>query len=144
MIATMLALQVLVGASTMAQIRHAQAQEMQPGQWHIVTQGSTVVNGQKTDLPENEMDSCVSPDQAKQASDLTRQPQEDGCKTELLWRGGSKAKTRTTCPNSVATSDIDLAGNAYRSATHMEMHQGNTPVVTDMMVTGTRMSDCTR
>ena len=80
---------------------------------------------------------------AKEAADILRLPQDKGCKTELLWRSGGKAKTRTTCPTSVVTSDYDLAGSSYRSVTHMEVHQDSNTATTDLTVTGTRIGDCT-
>src|SRR5262249_10233852 len=103
-----IALAILNGCLVTAVSQPALAQEMQPGQWHIVTQGSTTMNGQQTPLPKNEMDSCVTPQAAKEAADMMRQPPSSQCKTELLWRSGSKSKTRTTCPNSTATADFDI------------------------------------
>lgn len=124
----------------------AVAQEMQPGQWHITTQGSTTMNGQQSLLPKNEMDSCVTPQAAKEAANVMRQPPSSDCKTELLWRSGSKTKTRTTCPNSVATADFDISATSYSSVTHVEMRQGSSsaPVTTDVTVTGTRTGDCSQ
>lgn len=143
MIFSALALQGLAALGLVTQIQAVRAQEMQPGQWHFVTEGSTVLNGQQSPLPKNEMDSCVSAAKAKEAADILRLPQDKGCKTELLWRSGGKAKTRTTCPTSVVTSDYDLAGSSYRSVTHMEVHQDSNTATTDLTVTGTRIGDCT-
>lgn len=124
----------------------ARAQEMQPGQWHIVTQGSTTMNGQQTVLPKNEMDSCVTAQAAKEAANVMRQPPSSDCKTELLWRSGSKSKTRTTCSASTATVDFDIGATSYSSVTHVEMRQNNSgsPVTTDVTVTGTRVGDCSQ
>ena len=124
----------------------ARAQEMQPGQWHIVTQGSTTMNGQQTVLPKNEMDSCVTAQAAKEAANVMRQPPSSDCKTELLWRNGSKSKTRTTCSASTVTADFDIGATSYSSVTHVEMRQNNSgsSITTDVTVTGTRVGDCTQ
>lgn len=137
---------IALGACLVAPGQPAQAQEMQPGQWHIVTQGSTTANGQQTKLPKNEMDSCVTPQAAKEAANVLRQPPSSDCKTELLWRSGSKSKTRTTCSNSVATVDFDIGATSYSSVTHVEMRQssGSASVSTDVTVTGTRTGDCSQ
>jgi hypothetical protein len=131
-------------ATTFGQSAHAQ--ELQPGQWHIVTQGSTTTNGQQTMLPKNEMDSCVTPQAAKEAMNVMRQPPSSDCKTDLLWRSGSKSKTRTTCPNSIATADFDIGATSYSSVTHVEMRQsgGGTAITTDVTVTGSRVGDCSQ
>lgn len=143
MVSSVVALQVLAALGMVAQIQQVLAQEMQPGQWHFVTEGSTVLNGQQSPLPKNEMNNCVSAAKAKEAADILRLPQGKECKTELLWRSGGRAKTRTTCPTSVVTSDYDLAGSSYRSVTHMEVHQDSNTATTDLTVTGTRIGDCT-
>jgi hypothetical protein len=122
----------------------AAADGMNSGQWHISTQGTTTMGGQKMDLPKNEMDSCVTPQQAKQATDAAAaQPQTD-CKTETLSKSGNQTKTRTTCPTSVTTTDFLLSPNDYTSVTHMEMKQGETQIVTDMTAIGQRVGDCTQ
>lgn len=123
-------------------IQSAAAQEIQSGQWHMVTQGTSTAGGQQTPLPKNEIDSCVTAAAAKEAADVTRQPAGSDCKTDLLWRSGSKIKTRTTCSTSTATVDFDLSGTTYSSVTHLETTQNGAPVTMDITVTGTRTGDC--
>ena len=114
---------------------------MQPGKWQITTEGATTIGGQKTELPKNQMESCVTPEQVKQ-TDVSKQPTADGCKSEVLSKSGGETKTRTTCPTSTTTTDFTLNSDSYTSVTHMEMKQGDTQVVTDMTATGKRVGDC--
>jgi hypothetical protein len=122
----------------------ASADGMNPGKWHITTQGSTTMGGNKMDMPKNEMDSCVTPEQAKKTADTTAPQQQDGCKTETLSKSGNQTKTRTTCPTSVTTTDFTIGSDDYTSVTHMEMKQGDTNIVSDVTSTGKRVGDCTQ
>ena len=117
---------------------------MNPGKWHITTQGSTTMGGKKMEMPKNEMDSCVTPEQAKKSADATAPWQQDGCKTETLSKNGNQTKTRTTCPTSGTTTDFTINNDDYTSITHMEMKQGETNIVTDVTSTGKRVGDCTQ
>jgi hypothetical protein len=121
----------------------AAADGMNPGKWHITSQGSTTMSGNKMDMPKNEVDSCVTPEQAKKSADATTQ-QQDGCKTETLSKSGNQTKTRTTCPTSVTTTDFTINSDDYTSITHMEMKQGETTIVSDVTSIGKRVGDCTQ
>jgi hypothetical protein len=117
---------------------------MQPGKWQITTEGSTTMGTQKIDLPKNQMESCVTPDQVKQAGNVAQQQTQTDCKNEVLSKNGNETKTRTTCPTSTTTIDFTVSSDSYTSITHMEMKQGDTPVVTDMTATGKRVGDCSQ
>jgi hypothetical protein len=117
---------------------------MQPGKWQVTTEGSTLMGSQKVDLPKNQMESCVTPDQVKQAGNIAQQPTQDGCKSEVLSKTGNETKTRTTCPTGTTTVDFTVSSDAYTAITHMEMKQGDMPVVTDMTATGKRIGDCSQ
>lgn len=116
---------------------------MQPGKWQITTEGNTTMGDQKIAMPKNQMESCVTPDQVKQ-TDITQQPTQTDCKSEVLSKNGNQTKTRTTCPTSTTTIDFTLNKDSYTSITHMEMKQGETQVVTDMTANGKRIGDCTQ
>jgi hypothetical protein len=117
---------------------------MQPGKWQITTEGSSLMGDQKVPLPKNQMESCVTPDQAKQASNIAQQPTQDGCKSEVLLKNSNETKTRTTCPTSTTTVDFTVSSDAYTAITHMETKQGDMPVVTDMTAIGKRIGDCSQ
>jgi hypothetical protein len=119
------------------------ADAMKPGKWQVTTEGSTTMGTQKIDLPKNQMDSCVTPDQVKQ-TDVAQQPTQTDCKSEVLLKSGNETRTRTTCPTSTTTIDFTVNSDSYTSITHMEMKQGDTNVVTDMTATGKRVGDCSQ
>jgi hypothetical protein len=120
----------------------AVADGMNPGKWHITTEGVTMMGSQKIVMPKNEMDNCLTPQQAKQAADATTQQGE--CKTEVLSKNGNETKTRSTCPTSVSTIDMTVTGDTYTSVSHTEMKQGETKIVSDITATGKRVGDCTQ
>ena len=136
-----LAVLTLAGA---ASIGTAEAVEMKPGKWQIGTEGAVNMGGQQTPLPKNQIESCVTPEQAKKAAEESVAPKMAGCKTELLWRSGNQAQIRATCDGAVSTSTITSTGDTYTAVTHMESNQGNTKMITDMTVTGKRLGDCTQ
>ena len=134
-----IALLILTAGSTAVS-----AETMKPGKWQVTTEGRTTMGTQKIDLPKNQMENCVTPDQVKQSSDVAQQPTQTDCKTEILSKSGNESKTRTTCPTSTTTIDFTVTSESYTSITHMEMKQGDTQVVTDMTATGKRVGDCSQ
>jgi len=136
-----LALVALAGA---ASIGTAEAAEMKPGKWQISTEGVMAMDGKQTPLPKNQIESCVTPDQAKKAAEESVAPKMAGCKTEFLWRSGNQTQIRATCDSVVSTSTITSTGDSYAAVTHVESSQGNMKMITDMTVTGKRVGECTQ
>jgi uncharacterized protein DUF3617 len=136
-------LTILALAGT-ACIGTAVAAEMKPGKWQISTEGVMDMGGKQTPLPKNQIESCVTPEQAKKAAEESVAPKMPGCKTEFLWRTGNQAQIRATCDNLVSTSTITSTGDTYTAVTHIEGDQGNMKMITDMTVTGKRVGECTQ
>lgn len=121
-----------------------QAQELKPGKWQITTEGVMDMGGQKTPMPKNQMESCVTPEQAKKAAEEAAMPKMEGCKTEVLSRNPPQMKIRATCDAAVITSTVTSAGDTYSAVTHMEMDHGGAKMVTDVTTIGKYVGPCTQ
>ncbi len=122
----------------------AGAQELKPGKWQITTEGVMDMGGQKTPMPKNQMESCVTPEQAKKAAEEAAMPKMEGCKTEVLSRNPPQMKIRATCDTAVITSTVTSAGDTYSAVTHMEMDHGGAKMVTDVTTIGKYVGPCTQ
>jgi hypothetical protein len=120
----------------------ASAQEMTPGKWRVTVEGTSELDGQKTDLPRNQMETCITAEQAKKIAEQSALPQMEGCKAEILSRDANGMKVRANCEGIVSTSTITTANNSYQAVTHMEMTHDGAKMITDMTSTGTRIGDC--
>ncbi len=134
--ATLLALLGTIGISA------AGAQELKPGKWQITTEGVMDMGGQKTAMPKNQMENCVTPEQAKKIASEAATPKMDGCTTEVLSRTPSQMKMRATCKDAVITSTVTSTGDTYSAVTHMEMDHSGAKMITDMTATGTYLGAC--
>ena len=122
----------------------ASAQEMTPGKWRVTIEGVSELGGQKTTLPTNQMETCITAEQAKKIAEQTMLPQMQGCKAEILSRSAGQMKVRANCEGIVSTSTITLANNSYKAITHMEMTHDGAKMITDMTSIGTRIGDCSQ
>jgi hypothetical protein len=122
----------------------AQAQEINPGKWQVTVEGVSEIGGQKTTLPKNQMQTCITPEQSKKIAEQSAMPQMQGCKADILSRNAGELKVRATCQGVVSTSTITTAGDSYKAITHMEMTQGGAKMTTDMTAIGTRIGTCTQ
>ena len=122
----------------------AQAQEINPGKWQVTVQGVSEIAGQKTNLPKNQMETCITPEQSKQIAEQAALPQMQGCKADILSRNANGLTVRANCQGVVSTSTITTAGDSYKAVTHMEMTQDGSKMITDMTATGTRIGACTQ
>ncbi|MDY0883473.1 DUF3617 domain-containing protein [Dongia soli] len=120
----------------------AQAQEIKPGKWQVTVEGVSEIGGQKTNLPTNQMETCITAEQSKQIAEQATLPQMEGCKADILSRNASGLTVRANCQGVVSTSTITTAGDTYKAVTHMEMTQGGAKMITDMTSTGTRIGTC--
>lgn len=120
----------------------ALADSMQPGQWKVTTQGTTIQNGTEIPITAVTTEMCITPEMAKETTTDPLPPQQPGCQFEKLDQSETGVLIRSTCPGLISESRRTWSANGYQSVTHVEADQAGVKVVNNVTTRGERIGEC--